>query len=196
MPARYRGRVSRLICPICAFARVRIESHASQRLRRRVSRALVPRDRRLPYPSPRFEICSPLTSRSSSTALNRHVVLPPDIAKLLPKGRLLSEVRFRIAIPLDADTTPERRRYRRLVSIFVTRGLDSFLPPTLFEREFCERPPVHARPSREARGTDISPLVPSLFQAEWRGLGVQQSRGWVHYAIHRPEPHIMLYRSV
>ena len=31
-------------------------------------------------------------------------------------------------------------------------------------------------------------------QAEWRGMGVQQSRGWVHYAIHRPEPHIMLYR--
>lgn len=51
----------------------------------------------------------------------RHVVLPPDIAKLLPKNRLLSE-------------------------------------------------------------------------AEWRGIGVQQSRGWVHYAIHRPEPHIMLFR--
>jgi hypothetical protein len=31
-------------------------------------------------------------------------------------------------------------------------------------------------------------------QAEWRGIGVQQSRGWVHYAIHRPEPHIMLFR--
>ena len=28
-------------------------------------------------------------------ARDRHVVLPPDIAKLLPKGRLLSEVRFR-----------------------------------------------------------------------------------------------------
>ncbi|WRX32304.1 Cyclin-dependent kinase, partial [Theobroma cacao] len=28
---------------------------------------------------------------------------------------------------------------------------------------------------------------------EWR-VGVQQSRGWVHYAIHRPEPHIMLFR--
>ena len=27
-------------------------------------------------------------------------------------------------------------------------------------------------------------------QAEWRGIGVQQSRGWVHYAIHRPEPHV------
>lgn len=51
----------------------------------------------------------------------RHVVLPPEVAKLLPKGRLLSE-------------------------------------------------------------------------AEWRGMGVQQSRGWVHYAIHRPEPHIMLFR--
>ncbi len=23
---------------------------------------------------------------------------------------------------------------------------------------------------------------------------MQQSRGWVHYAIHRPEPHIMLFR--
>ena len=31
-------------------------------------------------------------------------------------------------------------------------------------------------------------------QTEWRALGVQQSRGWVHYAIHRPEPHIMLFR--
>ncbi|GJQ11809.1 hypothetical protein GpartN1_g3600.t1 [Galdieria partita] len=51
----------------------------------------------------------------------RHVILPPDIAKLLPKNRLLSE-------------------------------------------------------------------------AEWRGLGVQQSRGWVHYAIHRPEPNILLFR--
>ncbi|KAG7010670.1 Cyclin-dependent kinases regulatory subunit 2 [Cucurbita argyrosperma subsp. argyrosperma] len=51
----------------------------------------------------------------------RHVVLPPDVAKLLPKNRLLSE-------------------------------------------------------------------------NEWRALGVQQSRGWVHYAIHRPEPHIMLFR--
>ncbi|GFH31030.1 cyclin-dependent kinases regulatory subunit, partial [Haematococcus lacustris] len=30
--------------------------------------------------------------------------------------------------------------------------------------------------------------------AEWRGIGVQQSRGWVHYAVHRPEQHIMLFR--
>jgi cyclin-dependent kinase regulatory subunit CKS1 len=33
-----------------------------------------------------------------------------------------------------------------------------------------------------------------LAEAEWRAIGVQQSRGWVHYAIHRPEPHILLMR--
>jgi cyclin-dependent kinase regulatory subunit CKS1 len=34
----------------------------------------------------------------------------------------------------------------------------------------------------------------SSLQNEWRTIRVQQSRGWVHYAIHRPEPHIMLFR--
>ena len=29
---------------------------------------------------------------------------------------------------------------------------------------------------------------------EWRSLGVQQSQGWVHYMIHEPEPHILLFR--
>ncbi|KAG5184191.1 cyclin-dependent kinase regulatory subunit-domain-containing protein [Tribonema minus] len=33
-----------------------------------------------------------------------------------------------------------------------------------------------------------------MTEAEWRGLGVQQSRGWVHYAIHRPEPHVLLFK--
>ena len=28
-----------------------------------------------------------------------------------------------------------------------------------------------------------------LSESEWRGLGVQQSRGWVHYAIHRHAAH-------
>ncbi|PNH05872.1 Cyclin-dependent kinases regulatory subunit 1 [Tetrabaena socialis] len=44
---------------------------------------------------------------------------------------------------------------------------------------------------------EISQLLPKgrlLSENEWRALGVQQSRGWVHYAIHRPEPHIMLFR--
>lgn len=44
---------------------------------------------------------------------------------------------------------------------------------------------------------EIASLVPKgklMAENEWRGIGVQQSRGWVHYAIHRPEPHIMLFR--
>ena len=32
-----------------------------------------------------------------------------------------------------------------------------------------------------------------LTENEWRSLGVQQSRGWVHYEIHRPEPHTLLF---
>ncbi|CAD7932317.1 unnamed protein product [Amoebophrya sp. A120] len=33
-----------------------------------------------------------------------------------------------------------------------------------------------------------------LSEDQWRGLGVQQSRGWMHYECHRPEPHILLFR--
>ena len=34
----------------------------------------------------------------------------------------------------------------------------------------------------------------TMTEMEWRGIGVQQSRGWEHYALHRPEPHILLFR--
>lgn len=40
-------------------------------------------------------------------------------------------------------------------------------------------------------------LVPKahlMSESEWRAIGVQQSRGWVHYMIHTPEPHILLFR--
>lgn len=33
-----------------------------------------------------------------------------------------------------------------------------------------------------------------LSEQEWRALGIQQSRGWTHYEIHKPEPHILLFR--
>lgn len=33
-----------------------------------------------------------------------------------------------------------------------------------------------------------------MSEDEWRDLGVQQSVGWEHYAHHKPEPHIMLFR--
>src|SRR3989338_10268845 len=29
---------------------------------------------------------------------------------------------------------------------------------------------------------------------EWRQVGVQQSVGWKHYMIHRPEPHVLLFK--
>nr|ADE77376.1 unknown [Picea sitchensis] len=44
---------------------------------------------------------------------------------------------------------------------------------------------------------DVAQFLPKnrlLTENEWRGIGVQQSRGWVHYAIHCSEPHIMLFR--
>ena len=33
-----------------------------------------------------------------------------------------------------------------------------------------------------------------LSESEWRALGIQQSRGWCHYAIYKPEPNILLFR--
>mmetsp|Transcript_32139 Transcript_32139/g.30632 ORF Transcript_32139/g.30632 Transcript_32139/m.30632 type:complete len:103 (-) Transcript_32139:64-372(-) len=38
------------------------------------------------------------------------------------------------------------------------------------------------------------PKNTTLTESEWRGIGVQQSRGWEHYACHKPEPHILLFR--
>lgn len=35
-----------------------------------------------------------------------------------------------------------------------------------------------------------------LCEEEWRtDLGITQSLGWVHYACHAPEPHILLFRK-
>ncbi|CAH8291818.1 unnamed protein product [Heterobilharzia americana] len=33
-----------------------------------------------------------------------------------------------------------------------------------------------------------------MSEAEWRKLGIQQSAGWIHYMVHEPEPHIILFR--
>ena len=45
---------------------------------------------------------------------------------------------------------------------------------------------------------ELSKQVPKthlMFEEEWRRLGVQQSLRWVHYMIHEPEPHILLFRQ-
>ncbi|KAK7106253.1 cyclin-dependent kinases regulatory subunit-like [Littorina saxatilis] len=44
---------------------------------------------------------------------------------------------------------------------------------------------------------DIAKLVPKqhlMTETEWRNIGVQQSPGWVHYMVHAPEPHVLLFR--
>ena len=33
-----------------------------------------------------------------------------------------------------------------------------------------------------------------LSETQWRALGITQSRGWVHYDVHKPEPHVLLFR--
>ena len=40
----------------------------------------------------------------------------------------------------------------------------------------------------------LTNCVRLLEEPEWRGLGVCMSPGWRHYEIHRPEPHILLFR--
>ncbi|CAG5122900.1 unnamed protein product [Candidula unifasciata] len=33
-----------------------------------------------------------------------------------------------------------------------------------------------------------------MTETEWRNLGVQQSPGWIHYMVHAPERHVLLFR--
>lgn len=33
-----------------------------------------------------------------------------------------------------------------------------------------------------------------MTETEWRNLGIQQSPGWIHYMIHSPEMHVILFR--
>ncbi|KHJ49388.1 Cyclin-dependent kinase regulatory subunit [Trichuris suis] len=46
-------------------------------------------------------------------------------------------------------------------------------------------------PKQLARLVPTDRLMP---EEEWRRLGIQQSRGWEHYMIFEPEPHIVLFR--
>lgn len=44
---------------------------------------------------------------------------------------------------------------------------------------------------------ELSKLIPKnklMSEDEWRSLGITQSRGWIHYMIHEPEPHVLLFR--
>lgn len=44
--------------------------------------------------------------------------------------------------------------------------------------------------------TEMAKTMPKklMTEDEWRAFGIQQSHGWIHYMIHEPEPHILLFR--
>nr|XP_008520799.1 PREDICTED: cyclin-dependent kinases regulatory subunit 2 isoform X1 [Equus przewalskii] len=68
----------------------------------------------------------------------------------------------------------------------------------------CPSPPPSSRTAVDVQRRshvmlprELSKQVPKthlMSEEEWRRLGVQQSLGWVHYMIHEPEPHILLFR--
>lgn len=43
---------------------------------------------------------------------------------------------------------------------------------------------------------EIMPNRRLLSEFEWISLGIKQSRGWEHYAIHKMEPHILMFRRL
>ena len=83
----------------------------------------------------------------------RHVILPPNIAQMVPKGRLLSEVGGCCRGRLDSST---RMWFASNLSTRLLRCGAS-----------CHRPLG-----------DLESLQP-----EWRALGVQQSRGWGEWVL-------------
>lgn len=58
---------------------------------------------------------------------------------------------------------------------------------------FNESPVPHMSCRHVTLPRDLAAVVPKdrlMSEAEWRKLGVQQSRGWVHYMLHRPGEHL------
>lgn len=70
----------------------------------------------------------------------RHVILPPELAKLVPRAHLMTETEWR----------------------------------NLGEYHLISRGDSHVY---------LNTLI-----------GVQQSPNWVHYMLHNPEPHVLLFR--
>lgn len=38
------------------------------------------------------------------------------------------------------------------------------------------------------------PKYKLLSEAEWRAIGITQTKGWIHYTFFKPEPHVLLFR--
>ena len=177
-----------------------------------------PRARPLPHQTPGpFSFLPPV-----GTLLNAAVLGPDrcaasqDAAPYLLQRQVLRRQRLRVPVRARAAPTPSPRG-RHLARSSAARAAQDL--PAQTQRaaaalqarhlaeghreedpeeqvaggDWCVLPgPLSTHAS--ASGSRVLILCCSSPTAEWRGLGVQQSRGWVHYAIHRPEPHILLMR--
>uniref|UniRef100_A0A0N5AQA3 Cyclin-dependent kinases regulatory subunit n=1 Tax=Syphacia muris TaxID=451379 RepID=A0A0N5AQA3_9BILA len=72
----------------------------------------------------------------------------------------------------------------------MTSGVNEYYYSTKYEDDEYEYRHVHVT-KKVAKSIPKNRL---LTETEWRNLGIQQSPGWVHYMIHGPERHIMLFR--
>lgn len=52
----------------------------------------------------------------------------------------------------------------------------------------------HAIMSQKLFKANKPPTTMLMTETDWRNLGIQVDHGWVHYMIHGPEPHIILFR--
>ncbi|KHJ81109.1 Cyclin-dependent kinase regulatory subunit [Oesophagostomum dentatum] len=75
----------------------------------------------------------------------------------------------------------------------MTTGSNDFYYSNKYEDDEYEYRHVHVTKA----SSDLAKLIPKnrlMSETEWRSLGIQQSPGWVHYMIHGPERHVLLFR--
>ena len=131
----------------------------------------------------------------------RHVVLPPDVAQHLPKGRLLSEPEWRaLGVQQSRGRAPGNRdpethlhlRHRGLRFCVHISGVLSFACRTIscaLPHNCCAMLGHGIRMPTVLRERKSGKALPRKLSCRSYGCG-----RWVHYSIHRPEPHIMLFR--
>jgi Cyclin-dependent kinase regulatory subunit len=79
-------------------------------------------------------------------------------------------------MPMRLTSTGTLMRKLPVSGYAIRSAVASHVPPPLVRLSHV------ILPKELAKTLPISRL---LTEAEWRGIGVQQSRGWQHYAIHR-----------
>ncbi|KAE9418899.1 hypothetical protein Angca_008227, partial [Angiostrongylus cantonensis] len=77
-----------------------------------------------------------------------------------------------------------------IIELNMTTGQNDFYYSNKYEDDEYEYRHVHVT-------KEVAKLIPKnrlMSETEWRSLGIQQSPGWVHYMIHGPERHVLLFR--